>query len=173
MKFFVITKHWVLFLITITLWFLFILFLSELLPPDETVRKRIYSVSGFILTTVSIFWCYSIFTTFSKQIPGGVKISVFTFRSCILTILILNVLDMVVYTRPISMVVWSGDVIGLICMIYASYNAALVLISVEKRHAAAPKELLLPTLGIIFSIVGIWFLQPRINKLSERSTIPQ
>ena len=54
---------------------------------------------------------------------------------------------------------------GLATFYYMLWYTSSQFVAAEKKAEASYSEYALPMLGFWFSIVGVWFLQPRVNRV--------
>ena len=63
----------------------------------------------------------------------------------------------------------SLHLLALCCLLYVFYSVSRSFVTVEKGDAVTLNDYALTLLVLFFSFVGIWLIQPRINRLYARS----
>lgn len=189
-------KHWQLFIIMFVIPGIISLFLIFPLletfinfrtsEPEFTVEFVLY-ILIFILITMSPYyiWIWSVVTELHKKIPENLYMSLKKFKVIFISPLILFSLIVLFFLvffdiESFSISELNGTlIIGLFvayfllifysafCSIYVHYFIAKTIKSVLLRREAKFSEYVEEIALIYFLYIGIWLLQPKINKLVE------
>ena len=161
MKLFVKIKHWQLFLVLILLGNFFL---------RGNTDRLTFLIWGTIFLAIYSAWLYSI------SVIGQKKLTAFNLHkntnwlqaSCFLA----PPLWLVITGSPYINITWYRIMMGFIavcvlaCWIYSIYFTAKTIITLEKQRVPKFQEYILIILGlvIIFWLIGLWFIQPKVNK---------
>ena len=200
-NFFLRIKHWQLFqllfvgpiAIQMILMMIFLNSAIETGDPQAMIRFfNFFPVIMFIIMFGYMGWIYSIGAGFQKLLPEHVKMPLKTFT----TFLVIAGLNLVAFSvfitfavNDISDSVQSGstpslsylqvipifiltNLFSLFCIVYSFYFAAKTLKSVELQRDAYSEHYLGYLFLFWFSIIGIWIIQPKVNKLVEGTFQP-
>lgn len=177
MKFFLTIKHWQLFLLAwglpLVLDFIFIF------NPQSAI---IWFPLMMLVFAFSIFgWIYSIAVELHPKLPTGVSINLNVFKIAFaipliyLTIMGIGMGLMLFHwvdesTELIEMFlpfVLFAHVLSMVCIFVFLRYAAKIMRSVELQREAEAGDYIGEFLLMWLQFVGVWFLQPRLNKLLE------
>lgn len=178
MEFLLRLKHWQLFLAT---WGLPI-FISLYTVSNPTLIFTLFPLMVIFFIFGLFGWVWAIATGLQSKLPAGVKLNVGLFR----------ILILVPSLYTIALVLWAmfgayrgSDVIdddsvkmigisivivhlfSMLCIVLSVRFAAKTLKSVELGRLAKFNDYIGEFFMIWMSPVGIWILQPRLNKLME------
>lgn len=158
MKLFVKIKHWQ-------------IFLAIVLPHYfGFVKDRL---TLLIITTI-YFAAFSIWL-YSISIIGQRKLSEFNLHQntnyLILSCSLLPLLYLIIMLNPAINVIWYRIMMWFIglgflaCWVYAIYFTSKTIKALDKQRVPKFKEYILIILGFIIWPIGIWFIQPKVNKI--------
>jgi hypothetical protein len=172
-------KHWQLFLLTfgipliLQLIFLFSILLN--IPTDFT--RLYFNFLPFLLlllTAILFGWFWSIVFGLKSKLPSMMKIKLTNFKIFYFTPLIY----ILFITGWLNIVLSGGDVnplylafiiplhlFSMFCIIYTLYYVAKIFKSVELQREVSFSDFIGEFFLIWFFPIGIWFIQPRINKI--------
>jgi hypothetical protein len=173
MKFLLKLQHWQLFLV---MWgmlpvVLCFLMFAHVVPPLGLILYQ--SVLMFSLFAISA-WLWTIATELHKKLPADVKLSVWQFKIFFLIPFVyfpglliwlssgLSKVAGVVLTFPIITVL---HLCSLFCILLVLRFAAKIMKSVEIGRMATFSDYAGELLLICFLPLGVWALQPRLNRL--------
>jgi len=176
MKIFIQAKHWQIFII------LFILpvaietmLLNLLLPAGYVSSPMIYfSVIMVIYTIVYFGWLYTLGINLCRKLPASVKTRKGLFKNMLIIpfVYILFTTLFLQYTFTleslpifIPAVVFPVHIAVMFCLFYSFWFIARNLKAVEKQVPVNPCEYTGDFLLIWLFPVGIWIIQPRINRI--------
>ncbi|MBL7973385.1 MAG: hypothetical protein JNJ85_00635 [Candidatus Kapabacteria bacterium] len=147
----------------------------------------IYNLPFSIMaTSIQYTWLWAVVKGLQHKIPGDIDLHIkrfnIVFVSTIILLLLLYTLMYIMFstlfasfpeqsvnpeyfvvffiTFPVNMAMFG-------CSLYLMYFAAQTLKTVELQHKSGFDKCALEFVLFFFNIVGIWILQPRINKLME------
>lgn len=181
-------KHWQIFLLTIMLPItLQSIGVSGITKYGSTSLWSLVYIIGLGLFGWTFFvWCYTVGTSLHKHLPAHTSLNITVFKAAIYTPLILIGILLIINNLPIestiSTIILKAIILSitailnifmLLSIIYILYYIPKALKSIELGRNASISEYFPYTLMLLFFIVGIWLIQPRINKtagqLSEKS----
>jgi hypothetical protein len=166
-------KHWQLFFLTFGLFAaafiaLSIIDLGEIFN-DGLLIRMIFFVQTLCLVTAN-FWLFAVGTRLHKKYYYN-SFMMLIFRLAIYFSTFYQISRIVIFPsvpyfdNGLGML---GLVISVGGTIYCTYFAAQLLTSVEKQRDTAFSEFIGDFLLFIFYPIGVWWLQPRINKIFDR-----
>ncbi len=178
MTFLLKIKHWQLFLLVCVI--PLILFLPEIKITNRVLYITIPDSFQFSLIVTSLlifFWFMNLGNMLHKKLPPSVKMKIGSFRSlltfCFLYLLLRSLALNWINDDPQNLdrflLVYIGNLIYIICMVYCIWFLAKELKSVELQQSVTFTDFISEFFLIWFFPVGIWVLQPRINKLYQNS----
>ena len=183
MKLFLLMKSWQVFGLVVVLPFVFQsivmtkIMSSNLIDPKEIFDILLYMMLGFMAIFMTWFW--SLGTGLNNLIKPEIRPSSKFFRFGIIYSALYMILFMFFMSRLIdqekmgSMMgfVFPLHLFAMFCMFYGLYFIAKNLVMAEKNEVVKFDDFSGPFFLIWFFPIGIWFVQPRINKLiSNHST---
>ena len=164
MRLFLIAKHWqiaTMQLIPIACIFL----VGQSLSPVQV------SFMWLLLVSVSVIWLYSIGAAANLALEPALQRNVMMFRIATFASLFIFVMVLPIMYRlsqtDSALPGWLEALIfvGLANFYYMLWYAASQFVAAEKKAQTSYFEYALPMLGFWFGIVGVWFLQPRVNRV--------
>ncbi len=183
MKFFLTVKHWQLFILQFALPFL----LQTILITAFIVFREPLQVLYFFpfLILLILFnhygWTYTITVNLYRKLPESVSLRLthfkffFFFPAIYLTVLLLSVFLFINSDFSIEeswpfvaiLFIIPLHLFAIFCNFYCLYFTAKTLKSVELEREARFSDYASEFILLWFSIVGIWIIQPRINKIFD------
>jgi len=195
MKFFLKSKHWQLFIVVvgiplITQIIAGAIMISKMVSfafsgsqPDPYVMFNLMSTIIPVITVVCVIvyflWFYSLGLSLHKKLPSSVNMSlnrflvfisyplVYLIGFCFFMSRAMKITDDLppsVFSTAILLII-PLHLFAMFCMFYCLYFVSKALKSAELQREALLGDYIVDMLLFWFFIVGIWFLQPRINKL--------
>ncbi len=188
--------HWQLFIlgfgipILFQIGFIFLISI-RMLNMDETSFAFIFNVMGFaniiniLLVIIPLFgWLWSVGTKFYSKLPKGINMKLGIFKRCLIYSFVYIILFSVLLVLSVPMLIMATAVTSSMFLLisglhlltifgvgYAVFFVAKTIKSVEMEEAATFNDFIGEFFMIMFFPIGIWFLQPRINKLFEKFEI--
>jgi hypothetical protein len=179
MKFFLFLKNWQVFLLTFGL-FLLGCFLSTLL--DEVIFDHNPSLNGIDAMLLGILvsqtvcmvlancWFYAIGTHLHKKYYYNSFVLVVSrigiYATVILSTLAFTILPLM-GIRDIALIFFTF-LISWATLIYCSLFSGRLLKMAELKRDVSLSEFIKSSIGFLFYPIGVWWLQPRINKIFEK-----
>jgi hypothetical protein len=173
-------KPWVLFLLISTSLFLKIiqLYLNTILGmADMMLIYRIQILINIIAFTSFQLWIFSIITVFRKEIPLEQRPNLVGYYIALIILVVHEILSIspVVFARLFGIdatAVYKNYELYryIIIPIVTLYNmnlTARILLPLERGRRVRFSETIIYSLGFLFTDIGLWWLQPRINKIAN------
>lgn len=185
MKKFLTLKHWQLFvlLIVIPMVLQFITISSVVLNNDPTVMLFVLPIMIIIMMGTFFGWFYSLGINLHKKLPPTVKMSLTRFKIFLFIPLIyISIIPVVMFDvfynifsneQPdpaIFALIFPVHLFSMFCIFYCLYFNAKALKSVEWQRPVTFSDFAGEFFLIWFFPVGVWIIQPRINRLFEDRT---
>lgn len=184
MSFFLKIKHWQLFGLLIV-----IPMVLQVLLSGRTIVENVFSRSFdyfplvMIIFTVLFFgWQYSIGTKLYRKIPQTVKMNLTRFKICIfvpliyiciLTIFMICFLNGLLDLKQVNSSIFSLVILihmfAMFCIFYCFYFIAKVLKAAEIGRSVIFNDFSGDFFLLWFYPIGIWIIQPRINKIFNKN----
>lgn len=184
MKIFLKLKHWQLFgtLVVIPLIFQIIL-MDTVVPENENIMFVTYFPFLWISYIVILFgWLYTLGASLHKKLPTSVNINLTLFKVFIIIpvayMLFLSIFIYEIVVKIYLIPILNPNILAIIiplhlfsmfCIIYCLYFIAKALKSIEWQKPVTFSDFAGEFFLIWFFPIGIWFIQPRINKLFDTS----
>lgn len=175
-------KHWQAFLLLFVLPFLLQYGLTEALDATGTILGETANlVLDALPSVVYVLWLWRIGLHLYHRLPAQIKISraylhLGTLYFVLYTLLLVYTLGLVKedvqegnFPYGMLLLLAPMHLLATFCILYTVYFAARSLASVEEQRMVSGAEFAGAYLQFLFLPVGIWFLQPRLNKLYLRS----
>lgn len=167
MNFFLKLKHWQLFL----MFFVPNIIMSVAGPSVLIVRI----VCGMMVMGVYFGWLYSLGTSLYKKLPKGIVVSQLYFKISFLilsllffSLVILELSGMLTYDRMI--ILFLLLIFGYSWAFYIFYFISRALKTVELQRPVTYYEYIDIFFLLWFYPIGVWFIQPKLNELFDKST---
>ena len=177
---FLLLKHWQLFLLLIGPPIILDFILFETLFTSRNLAVMTIAFPIVMLFTTSIFfgWFYAIGTYLHHRLPSSVNMNLTTFKIFLsipaIYIALLCIFIFTVFLRNvnngslrigIAAVMIPVHLFSMFCILYCLYFIAKVLKAVELQRPVTFSDFAGEFLLIWFFPIGVWIIQPRINKL--------
>lgn len=189
-------KHWQLFLLTfgIPLIFQFIMMASMIsnfatqTNPDPTVMfnyMKLFPVIMILFMAVLFGWLWSVAIGLQKKVPGNVTMKVKKFKVFFFIPLIYMLIFMMVFSVSMNgflsshaeprfaligglfAVIFPLHLFAMFCIFYSLYFVAKTFKTVELQREVNFADFAGEFFLIWFYPIGIWIVQPKINKMIE------
>jgi len=173
-------KHWQLFLLLIGVPFIFqIFFVSTLFMSDDPLEMiRFFPNMMVIVVGVFFGWFYAMGTSLHKRLPETVTMNLTLFKIflCIPVIYLftISILLFEMFSSALSgdtvnpfvfLIIFPLHLFSMFCIFYCLYFNAKALKSVEMQRPLTFSDFAGEFFLIWFFPIGIWIIQPRINKI--------
>lgn len=170
-------KHWQLFLLLIGLPLVFQIFTMQAMMNNEPAGMFISFPLMMILVVAIYFgWFYALGTNLHKKLPSSVSMNLKRFKIFLIIPMVYIVLISLFMTFAMSdvfpeyissymMIIIPLHLFSIFCMFYCLYFISKELKSVEWQRPVTFNDYAGEFFFIWFFPFGIWFIQPRINKL--------
>ena len=129
-----------------------------------------------LLIGITVVWLYSIGTVANRSVDQTLQKNPMLFSFSALATVLVFILVLVMMYRASELQLpppgWLIYVLftGLGSFFYTLWFAASQLVAAEKQAEPFYIEYAFPMLGFWFGVVGVWFLQPRVNRVLGSST---
>ena len=180
-------KHWQLFVLLVGLPLLFdmvmvVLIILSIINKDTRsvfpIFPGIMLVVIFLCTGSFFAWLYTLGTSLYKKLPDNATMSLITFKIFffipVLYILSLSAWIAVTFTHVspenppsplIFLLIIPLHLFSMFCIFYCLYFVAKTLKAVEWQKPVTFSDYIGEFFLLWFYFIGVWFIQPRINKL--------
>lgn len=179
MKILLTLKHWQLFTILFGLPFIMVLTTGGITIATQTPAILIYTfIVMIIYILMFLSWFYILGTNLHKRLPATVKMKVTTFKTfvfipfiyiCLLLPILITILVSVSnhssFSPYIFLLIIPLHLFSMFCIFYCLYFISKALKSTEMQRLAMSEDYIAEFFLFWFFPIGIWILQPRINKL--------
>jgi hypothetical protein len=185
MNFLLRLKHWQLFLLLIGL--PIIITIAMIITIEDSFPGRVFKLISPVLTvfgaTIFLGWFYAVGTNLHKKLPGSVKMNLTSFKIS-LFLLVAYILFICVFmiatidqtitdevSPPIGniMPIIPVHLFSVFCIFYCLYFTAKALKAVELQRPVTFGHFADEFFLLWCYPIGIWFIQPRINKLFDNT----
>jgi hypothetical protein len=171
--FFLRAKHWQIFVLVWGAYFVAVAAMIASIP-EGPVTKPV-RVAFFAEAVISPFlaffmgWLWSMGSFLSSIAEPSLKLNIHVFRFALIFPTVYLFTAPPFFLSSSSSVVESIELplhlLALCCLLYAFYFVSKSLVTVEKGGAVTSNDYALTLLLLFFSLIGIWLIQPRINRL--------
>ncbi len=157
--------------------------------PSEFLIIWAYMPGIILLATILFFcWFYTLGTNLHRRLPTDVKmnsllfkifLTIFAISTLLLCYFLYHFYSNIIpsaaqghppYISPLIILIIPLQFFSVFCIFYCMYFVAKSLKSIELQREAVFGEYIIEIILILFLIVGIWFLQPKINNLFAEET---
>jgi hypothetical protein len=150
---------------------------------DTTLMPTLFPIMVVLFMGLCFVWYYSLGTNLHKKLPASVSMHIAWFRMA-LFIPLAHLLFVTVFLYGMFPYIYSGgrpgapfitalifplDLLSVYCILYCLYFNAKALKAAEWQRPVAFKDFAGELFLFCFFSIGVWILQPRINKLFERN----
>lgn len=163
-------KHWQLFLIWILAFLIGLIILIieiSIHLPEETGAKTFPGFPAAFAYLIQGIWTYIVTIKLRQRYAPQIGINAGLFQSCLyfaMTYYILGSLLPDVRESRI-LIAWLLNWAAFLSSLYAFYVAGSTLVASETQEVPRSRNAYLESLGFFLFPIGVWFLQPRINKI--------
>jgi hypothetical protein len=181
MRFFLTAKHWQLFLLFIGLPMVLqiSLFAASASSFDLSPAFLSFPLASAISSVIIFGWFYSIGSNLYKKLPESIKMNLACFRILLVLFLICMIAISALFFRMISeassnetilnfqivKMVIPINLIVMFSLLYCLYFISKALKTIELQKPVAFTDFVGEFFLLLFFVVGIWIIQPRINKI--------
>ena len=174
-RFFLSLKHWQLFLLILVLPLLIdsVFMYTEIIdkgPERESLNFRLnMMMSGFVMAVMLYGWHISIVNGLVPKIKEGVRPKSNKFFLAVLYILVYFVVVTVFYLFDVKnfAVIIPFHLLAMFCVLYTLWFCAKVKKTAELQKKVSFMDFFGEFFLLWFFPIGIWFIQPHLNKLSQ------
>ena len=188
MEIFLKAKHWQIFTVLIGIPFIVQVTIFTLM-----ISHREYDMTAFILPIMTFFfiiiffgWFWSIGTVLNNKLPDNVRINITLFKIFVL-VPVVYLLGISLYMLTLATGLTEGgrptefiviDIIdkvlpihflSMVCIFYIMWICAKTINSIENQRPVKFSDFAGDFFLIWFFPIGIWIIQPRLNKLVENN----
>jgi len=196
MNLFLRAKHWQIFLLTFGLPFVFQVIMMVDIFSNLMAKNDPTMIFGYfkffpimlVLYVGTLFgWQWSVAIGLQKKIPVGINMKVTRFKIFFFIPLVYITLiaafvgfvmsghifrqgvpdPSIVYLFPI---IFPVHLFSMFCIFYCIYFVAKTIKTVELQREVAFSDFMAEFFLVWFHFIGIWILQPKINKMAEENT---
>ena len=132
---------------------------------------NIYLIKIVLISLVYIVWIYMLGRALNACIPARFRLSE-TFQQIFLFVFVIIFVPLLMFSDLVvtfyGWAVWIPFMM-LFSLVYLFYFASKALTSAEKGRRTSFGDHIAELFLLLFAWVGIWFIQPRINKLWEEN----
>lgn len=169
------------------------------MAPDELFDQMFsgmsWMIGGSMLFTFILYaWMWAIGHTLHPMLPRGVRMNLGLFKASIIIMVVMSILlvfllqyyfQFIIHTMEdidsgegpppgffIIFLMFPIQIIMLICNVYCFWFCAKSIKTVEMQRETGIGDFLAEIFLMWFNIVGIWFLQPRLNRIVSNRPPP-
>jgi hypothetical protein len=178
-------KHWQLFILLFGIPFIlqFAFAFSMALEPNSMMPYAIMPLVMFLFIAIFFSWFYSLGTALHKRLPESVKMKLTTFKIFLFIpfvyIMVLCGLMFWVFNTVVTgdrapnlswfLLIIPIHLFSMFCIFYCLYFVAKSLKAVEWQKPVTFSDYVGEFFLLWFYPVGVWFIQPRVNKLFDKN----
>ncbi len=160
-------KNFLNFFVTAPAWKIFSLLMLPILLlfiiPDTSTSMIISKTLLLFGLWTTLLWIYSIGVLIYEKYSSFLTVPIMRFKICLTYDFIYSAL--VIYgIIPFDYLI-PFYLISFVCKIYALYFVSKLIVVVERRSDVKFQDYLGIIIAAWFYLIGIWFIQPRINKI--------
>ncbi len=179
-RFFVRAKHWQIFLLFVVFFAVGeSLVIGNLAPAgmsQETygAASVLTEMATAVATWCFLLWLWSLGSFLVSVVPAALKLKKKFFIFTILCSVIYAPLSVALFQsidRKLLIITIPLHLFGGFCMLCNLYFVAEGLVIAETGERASFWDCLGPFLLLFFAVIGVWFIQPRINRLYAEKRI--
>jgi hypothetical protein len=174
-RFFLRAKHWQAFILIWGTYYLGQVAVVASLPTGhaDPVKTALFTEAVILPFVVFLLgWLWSLGSFLSSISKPSLRLNVHLFRFAIGFVLLyfLAALPLFLSRNPkVGRVLLPVHLFALGCFIYIFYFVAKSLVLAERGKPITRNDYVLSLFLVLFSIIGIWWIQPRINRLYART----
>jgi len=176
MKIFLRFKHWQLFSLLVCTYFGFKIVgntTTVIASHGETITYTEYSPLYFLFIAVLFGWFYTIGVNLTKKLPDTAKMNMTKFKLFML-ILIFHIFFFYMFVHfrmqpntATIVVIVILNLFSMFCIPYCIYFNAKALKTIELQRLVTFRDYVGEFFFLLFFPIGIWIIQPRINKIFD------
>ncbi len=174
-SFFLRAKHWQIFVLMWGAYFIGTMALVGSVPegPVENPLKVGLFMEAvmlpFIVCSMGWLWSMGFFLFSISEVSLKLNINYFRFAVVFPTLYLLAGMPFFLSrNHTVENVIIPVHLLAMICFFYALYFVSKSLVMAEKGEVVTRNDYTLTLFLLFFSLIGIWLIQPRINRLYER-----
>jgi len=173
MTIFLRMKAWQLFLLIFAVPFILIVLISimMIMAGQSSLYDYIISLVSLLVTLAIMGWFWTAGTRLNNMIGNEVKRPETLFRGFVIFLLLYGIVESIfsiqANTDDSLSFLSFFSIAGIIGFIYLTYYVARALTLAEQKPAEDFTDFTGAFFLILFYPIGIWFIQPRINRLFE------
>jgi hypothetical protein len=181
-------KHWHLFVLSFGIPFLmqiimFARMMTKVFTNKDLLPTSMFSDSMVLLIITAIFyailplWIWIVATGLQDKVPENVKLKVNRFRIFFIIPVVYFILYMILFFPSLIkfqveptmfLIIMPLHFFAMFCMIYCIYFTAKTLKTVELQRLVHSSDYIGEFFLIWLFPIGVWFIQPRINKIVQQ-----
>ncbi|GAB3201670.1 hypothetical protein GCM10027293_24900 [Pontibacter aydingkolensis] len=143
----------------------------------------LYTLVDALPSIVPVLWLWWLGLYFYRRLPGSINITAVFFNLgalyfalyILLLIYTLGIVheSIIDGTLPLGMLALliPMHLFATFCYLYVVYFVARSIVSAAQQRVVAFHEFVLVLVQVLFLPIGIWFLQPRLNKFNSEGPI--
>jgi len=182
MSIFLRLKHWQLFLllIGIPLIFQFVIMGSVILSNNTNIMMTVFPIMMFLLLAIFFGWFYALGTNLHKKLPIFAPMNLKTFKIfmfipvayivtiCLFMLVALpDLADSGQESFAYFAIIFPIHIFSMFCIFYCLYFISKAMKTLEWQKQVTFSDYAGEFFLIWFFPIGVWFIQPRINKIFE------
>jgi hypothetical protein len=183
MRFFVKIKHWQLFILFIGI-FITTLMSFDYMTIDRRVLYQLFNLPSILpVMLVLLSWLYVVGVNLYKISPVNLKMNLTMLKISLLVPILfaffIGFLLIKLLRSPVPenthldfsfiLLIFCFHFLSSLCILYGIYFTAKALKSVELKREANFNEYIVEIILLAFLVVGLWIVQPRINKIFDKA----
>ncbi len=183
-------KHWQLFVLMFGIPFILQFFFAAALAlaPDSMIPYAVMPLIMLLFIIIFFGWFYALGVNMHKRLPASVKMNLGRFKIflfipviyilsiCILMFFVFNNIstaDQPPRYLGLFALIIPVHLFSMFCIFYCLYFNAKALKSVELQRPVTFNDFVGEFFLLWFYPVGVWFIQPRVNKLVENNNVQE
>jgi hypothetical protein len=180
-------KHWHLFTLTFGIPFILQLFtmvrmMTKVFTSENIPSTRMFSDSIFLIvitiafSAILLFWIWAVAIGLQKKVPETVKLKTNRFKFFFFTPIVYMIIYLTIIfpsfmnsniNPMVFLIILPFHLFVMFCMIYCLYFTAKTFRTVELQREVHSGDYLGEFFLIWFFPIGVWIIQPRINKIVQ------
>lgn len=177
MNFFLKARAWEVFMVIVVLPFILqsslLAFLFSSIEKNSELTFRIISMIVLVIMAIYLFWFWCLGVGLNKYVPEEIrpKVKLFKFGITYSTVYTIFISVLIIFfgtSRGGSgyiVVIYFFHLVAVYFMYYALYFISKNLVTSEQQKTVKFSSFSGPFFLLWFFPIGIWFIQPRINKM--------
>jgi hypothetical protein len=181
-------RHWQLFILTFGIPFILQMIMvasmmTKALTNADISSTSLFSDSIVIIIIAAIFyailplWIWAVAVGLKEKVPENAKLKVNRFKIFFIIPVVYFVLYMTLFFPSIMkfevepalfLIIMPLHMFAMFCILYCLYFTAKTLRTVELQRKVHSSDYIGEFFLIMFFPIGVWFIQPRINKILQQ-----